>query len=363
MIHPAIRGAVRGTADGVSRRNGLPLLRDIYCWGDSTTFTTRSDWVERLASDTGLTTYNRGVNGESTDQIQARFDAAIADSAIRRSVHIIMTGRNDLGAWNDAAFNYTKPNELLAKWAAMVASIGHSNYLIMPPWPDNDSSGEWSGGGRRTQIDYLYAQGLATYGIRFRNNLVGLDALNKGFLDWGNGTAQDNTDIGRGVPPDSLVYPDATRVHLTKTSDANVGSLTDGSAVILNNVKNALRMIGVLQNTAPAVNAGSNQSITLPATASLSATSTDSDGPRSLTHQWTSTGPAAVTFSAPTALSGTATFSTAGSYVLTLTSFDGRSYAASSLTVTVAATAGGSYILTRAGDRIVTRASDPIMTR
>ncbi|MFM2091681.1 MAG: hypothetical protein RLZZ127_2170, partial [Planctomycetota bacterium] len=91
-------------------------------------------------------------------------------------------------------------------------------------------------------------------------------------------------------------------------------------------------------NTAPVVAAGADQTITLPAGATLNATVTD-DGlpaPSALTYTWTRvSGPGTVTFTTPTAVDTTASFSTAGTYVLRLTASDGALSANDTLTVTV----------------------------
>jgi hypothetical protein len=94
-------------------------------------------------------------------------------------------------------------------------------------------------------------------------------------------------------------------------------------------------------NAPPVVNAGPDQTITLPATASLSGTATD-DGlpnpPGALTTSWSVvSGPGTVTFSAPSALATTATFSAAGSYVLRLTANDSALTASDDIAVTVLA--------------------------
>jgi len=73
-------------------------------------------------------------------------------------------------------------------------------------------------------------------------------------------------------------------------------------------------------NRAPVVNAGADRTIALSASTTLSATATD-DGlpspPSQLSATWTRvSGPGTVTFASPTALSTTATFSAAGTYVL-----------------------------------------------
>jgi PKD repeat protein len=98
-------------------------------------------------------------------------------------------------------------------------------------------------------------------------------------------------------------------------------------------------------NQAPVVNAGSNQTITLPAAANLNGTVTD-DGlpnpPATVTVTWSKTsGPGTVTFANPAAKVTTATFSAAGTYVLKLTASDSALSASASTTVTVNAAGTG----------------------
>ncbi len=96
-------------------------------------------------------------------------------------------------------------------------------------------------------------------------------------------------------------------------------------------------------NQPPTVNAGNDQQIQLPSTASLSATVTD-DGlpssPGSVTRTWTRvSGPGTVTFSNATSNNTTASFSAAGTYVLRLTASDGSLQASDDITITVLAAA------------------------
>ena len=90
------------------------------------------------------------------------------------------------------------------------------------------------------------------------------------------------------------------------------------------------------QNARPTVNAGSDATATLPsATVALTGSATD-DGPAaSLTYQWSSAPDTGVTFSAPTAAASNVTFTTAGTYTLTLTVNDGTQTGTDTLTVTV----------------------------
>jgi RHS repeat-associated protein len=78
-------------------------------------------------------------------------------------------------------------------------------------------------------------------------------------------------------------------------------------------------------NVAPSVNAGADQSITLPGNAALQGNATDDGLPRgaTLNTNWSkASGPGAVTFSAAGSLAATASFSEAGTYVLRLSASD-----------------------------------------
>ena len=94
-------------------------------------------------------------------------------------------------------------------------------------------------------------------------------------------------------------------------------------------------------NQAPVVDAGGDQSIQLPSSASLSGTVSD-DGlpssPGTVTRTWTRiSGPGTVTFGNAANASTTASFSAAGTYVLRLTASDGSLSAFDEVTITVQA--------------------------
>ena len=94
-------------------------------------------------------------------------------------------------------------------------------------------------------------------------------------------------------------------------------------------------------NQPPAVNAGPDQAVTLPAAATLNGTVTD-DGlpnpPGEVTTTWgVVSGPGTVTFADPNAVDTTASFSAAGTYELSLTADDGGLVASDTVIVTVTA--------------------------
>ncbi|MCZ7573200.1 MAG: right-handed parallel beta-helix repeat-containing protein [Ardenticatenaceae bacterium] len=107
-------------------------------------------------------------------------------------------------------------------------------------------------------------------------------------------------------------------------------------------------------NQPPMVDAGLNQTITLPTSAMLDGTVSD-DGlpnpPGVVTTTWSQiSGPATVTFADPNAVDTTAGFAAGGSYVLRLTADDSELTARDELTVTVQPTLAGPPVLVGAGD-------------
>ncbi len=105
---------------------------------------------------------------------------------------------------------------------------------------------------------------------------------------------------------------------------------------------NWFNIAAVIVNTAPTVNAGSNQSLTMPTNSvTLSGTVSD-DGlpnpPAATTCTWSkSSGPGTVTFANNHAAATTATFSTIGTYVLRLTASDSNQSSSSTCQVILAA--------------------------
>jgi hypothetical protein len=101
---------------------------------------------------------------------------------------------------------------------------------------------------------------------------------------------------------------------------------------------------GTPVNRAPVVNAGADQSVTLPAPASLDGTVSDDGLPAgsSVSQTWSvESGPGAVAFGNASAQDTTATFGAPGTYVLRLTATDGVLSGSDTLTVTVTGGGGG----------------------
>jgi PA14 domain-containing protein/K319-like protein len=139
----------------------------------------------------------------------------------------------------------------------------------------------------------------------------------------------------------------ATRDGFANFSKFSSATVANGK-VFVPSLSNRLVVYGLIgpsaSNTAPVVNAGADQGLASPGTATLTGTATD-DGnpipPGQLTTTWTlASGPASVTFSTPAALSTTASFAVAGVYTIRLTAFDGEATASDDVIVTVDPPAG-----------------------
>jgi hypothetical protein len=128
-------------------------------------------------------------------------------------------------------------------------------------------------------------------------------------------------------------------------------TIADGK-VFVPTLSNKLVVYGLLApssgNTAPTANAGADQTITpegtSPAVITLTGTATDDGNPNPpsvLTTTWSlASGPGAVTFGSPNALTTTASFTVPGTYIIRLSAFDGEATASDDVIVTVNAPAG-----------------------
>jgi hypothetical protein len=123
----------------------------------------------------------------------------------------------------------------------------------------------------------------------------------------------------RGINGANLATDPEWRVRCIKTSELT-SALACDDALTNASVGN----VPMPPNQPPVVNAGPDQTITLPALASFSGTAADDGNPISLvTSAWSQvSGPGAVVFGNAAVLETTATFSAAGTYTLRLTASD-----------------------------------------
>src|SRR5215831_18687449 len=105
-----------------------------------------------------------------------------------------------------------------------------------------------------------------------------------------------------------------------------------------NEIQATAPVLTTTTNKAPVVNAGADQTITLPAKATLTAAATDDGLPNGvLTYSWSVIHGTGVTLSSQTASSIQATFSAAGMYTFRVTVSDGQLSSSDDVIVTAAA--------------------------
>ena len=153
---------------------------------------------------------------------------------------------------------------------------------------------------------------------------------------------------GQALPGTSAVNYGAgqTRANNALIAVGNDGALSVYAGQASGSVHFILDINGYTDDPAnnqpPVVTAGPSQTVTLPATASLTATATDDGKPSgTLTHSWSmASGPAPATFSAPGALSTAVTFSSPGDYVLRFTASDSQLVSSADVTVVARSSLG-----------------------
>jgi hypothetical protein len=157
------------------------------------------------------------------------------------------------------------------------------------------------------------------------------------YLD-ANQIAADPNRGGASFDPNSALFLGArndlsnVRMYAGGLDDVRIHSVALTSAQIT-------ALYTAANNVAPTVSAGTDQTITLPAAATLSGAMSDDGKPNPpglCTSTWSEvSGPGTVTFANASSVSTTATFSTAGTYVLCLTASDSALSATSNVTITV----------------------------
>ena len=220
------------------------------------------------------------------------------------------------------------------------------NSLLEASWSDMSGSGFTNAGDFDCYSNVIdcVANNNPFSGFMFRNSCKFYRSGNSGE---GNGAAWNGQ-----VPPEQwLEYAEPTTVEysspitgtdtpdylplpswLSSATPSGTGSVGMGTGI-------CQCYGGAGDNHLPAVDAGPNQLVALPAAASLDGTVTD-DGlpnpPGAVTVTWTKqSGPGTVTFGNPNAVDTTASFSAMGIYALRLTASDGEVWTYDEMTVTV----------------------------
>jgi len=137
--------------------------------------------------------------------------------------------------------------------------------------------------------------------------------------------------------PGAVSFADPTKLSTTATfSVAGTYNLRLTASDTQLTANDEVRIVVNPGNQAPVVNAGADQTIAI-TTATLTGTATDDGRPNgTLTVSWSKvSGPGTVSFSTPTALTTTASFSVGGTYVIRLTASDSQLTSSDDVTITV----------------------------
>jgi hypothetical protein len=162
------------------------------------------------------------------------------------------------------------------------------------------------------------------YGLDNSSDYVAVSVSSNGGSTW--------TELGRlqGAATDSSFLTATYNITAYAALNTQIrfqssGSLGSADYVYLDNIQiRFTKNGGGAANRAPAVNAGADQTITLPATATMSGTASDDGLPSNrLTLAWTKvSGPGTVTFTNTAVVNTRASFSASGTYVLRLSAND-----------------------------------------
>src|SRR5262249_47971486 len=139
-----------------------------------------------------------------------------------------------------------------------------------------------------------------------------------------------------GTPVHTTSFTDSTAANGTYYYVVRAVSVDGRESASSNQVQATVNSTTL--NSAPAVSVGSNGTITLPATATLTATATDDGLPYGvLTYTWSVVSGTGVTFASPSSSRTQASFSLAGTYTLRVTVSDGQLSSTADVVVTVSA--------------------------
>ncbi|MEI6355545.1 MAG: GDSL-type esterase/lipase family protein [Verrucomicrobiota bacterium] len=152
-------------------------------WGDSLTFGHGgTPYPEQLGALTGITTLNRGINGETSTQIAARF---LAEPALFGEHVVIWAGRN----------NFLEHEGVQSDIASMVSHLTTTDYLVLGLINSHD---EHIGNPYYDAFTAINLDLAATYGHRYID-------IHQILLNAHDPLSPiDVSDVGFGIAPASL---------------------------------------------------------------------------------------------------------------------------------------------------------------
>jgi len=277
----------------------------------------------QVATFANYTSYARGINGVMVDIQGLAAPPSAADFEF-------CTGNdNDPDTWVAAP----APTSITVRTGAGVD--GSDRVTII--WPDNAIEKTWL----RVTVKETVSTGLGEPDVFYFGNAIG---------ETGNSAADARVSPTDAIAcrnnPHSEQNPAGIADVYDFDRDTHVGP-TDQILCRNNgtNAASALRLINLIENQPPEVDAGLDALVTPPETSTALDGTVSDDGwpvpPGELTTTWSKvTGPGMVTFDDASAVDTTATFTAPGEYVLKLEATDGEYTISDTVGITVADTGG-----------------------
>jgi hypothetical protein len=350
-----------GHSDGIDYESGSGLCRDNF-------FANNSDDAIDLDGSSAVTIENNSIQNSDDDGIEIRLHEHISPQLTVIIRHNTISGSGEDGI---QLIGYPKTSNRvffiegnLIRDNAMVgigimdeaetnedfrgATIPDRIYVTNNTFSHNDHA--ITGGGNLIALNNIF-EASATLGLKN----VSVDSVADYNLFWNNATDYQNSNVAL---PNTLFADPLFTAPLAGDYTLQPGSpaIDAGTAFYIHNDEPVLDLgpgdfygaapdMGAFEsqsitpdNQPPTVDAGPDQTITLPDDAVLSGAVTD-DGlpaPPMLIQQWSMvSGPGMVTFADASAVDTTASFSTHGTYVLRLTASDGELTGDDEITITV----------------------------
>jgi RHS repeat-associated protein len=262
------------------------------------------------------------------------YNVSVADSA--SNTYVLAVGPTQFSPWRQAIY-YAK-NIVGANSNSVTVTFTSQGQGPISQIAADVRIAEYSGLNATSPLDVVAAAG----GTSTTADSGFATTTNQNDLLVGAGMA-DGAISGAGVNYTLRVIPINANVNNSDILEDRIVTATGSyhaTAVLPASKSFLMQMVALKEapNQAPVVNAGSNQTVTLPTnTVTLQGTATDDGLPNNtLTISWTQvSGPGTVSFNTPNQAITDTTFPVAGTYVLQLTANDSQLSSSSNVTVTV----------------------------
>jgi hypothetical protein len=185
-----------GTISRTTLFDGENVARSTYIWGEGDSYIAgaadTTSLVKSLQANTAARMFYTATGGST-----------LANQLTRVQAHPKFAG-NAFIIWDGDANSFDSLANDMARYASIVAALGHSRYIIIPPCRRNNASA-----GQNTAVLALQAAIASTYPNNYYDAQAFLATLS-------DGGAQDLTDVANNVIPTSCLQADGTHLLSAK---------------------------------------------------------------------------------------------------------------------------------------------------